>query len=148
MAKHVRTNNVNNTSLENYDGRENGTDKNSWIQTETGQTKPQEDKIILISKQIAISKSLASLRYLQETGVRHHGNDLVTLKISDGKERKVLMTAQPKHITLIIGDSLVRGYAERLITLDTFNVTVYVKQNADLDIITTTAKSRVEIRIK
>ena len=73
---------------------------------------------------------------------------MVTLKISDGKERKVLMTAQPKHITLIIGDSLVRGYAERLITLDTFNVTVYVKQNADLDIITTTAKSRVEIRIK
>ena len=47
MAKHLRTNNVNNTSLENYDGRESGTDKNSWIQLVTGQTKPHEDKIIL-----------------------------------------------------------------------------------------------------
>jgi ABC-type molybdate transport system ATPase subunit len=33
---------------ENYDGRECGTGKNSWIQVVTGQTKPQEHKIILI----------------------------------------------------------------------------------------------------
>jgi len=48
MAKHVRTNTANNMIGENYDGRECGTDKNSWIQVVTGQTNPQEDKIILI----------------------------------------------------------------------------------------------------
>jgi hypothetical protein len=31
MAKHVSTNNVNNISGENYDERESGNDKNSWI---------------------------------------------------------------------------------------------------------------------
>jgi hypothetical protein len=53
------------------------------------------------------------------------------------------MTAQPKHRILIIGDSHVRGYAERLSDNlgHTFNVTGYVKPNTDLDIITTTAKS-------
>ena len=48
MAKYARTNNMNLISLENYDGRESGTDKNSQIQLVTGQTKPQEDKIIFI----------------------------------------------------------------------------------------------------
>jgi hypothetical protein len=48
MAKPIRMYNVNNVSGENYDGRESGTDKNSWIQVVTGQRKPQEDKIILI----------------------------------------------------------------------------------------------------
>jgi hypothetical protein len=65
---------------------------------------------------------------------------LVTSKIL---ERKVLITAQPKHRILIIGDSHVRGYAERLSDNlgHSFNVTGYVKPNTDLDIITTTAKS-------
>jgi hypothetical protein len=48
MAKHVRRNTANNIIGENYDGRERGTDKYSWIQVVTGQTKPQEDKIIVI----------------------------------------------------------------------------------------------------
>jgi hypothetical protein len=33
-------------------------------------------------------------------------------KISEGRERKVLMTAQAKHRILITGDSHVRNYAE------------------------------------
>jgi len=48
MPMHIRTNTANNMSGKNYDERESGTDKNSWIQVVTGQTKPQEDKIILI----------------------------------------------------------------------------------------------------
>jgi hypothetical protein len=51
---------------------------------------------------------------LQESAVGHPGNDLVTSKISEGKERKIVMTAQPKHRILLIGDSRVGGYAERL----------------------------------
>ena len=39
MVKHVSTNNVNNRSGENYDERESGTDKNSYIQVVTGQKK-------------------------------------------------------------------------------------------------------------
>jgi hypothetical protein len=39
---------VNNIIGENYNERENRTDKSSWIQVITGQKKkPQEDKIIL-----------------------------------------------------------------------------------------------------
>ena len=48
MAKHVTTNNVTNIILENYDGRKSGTEKNSWVQVVTGQTKLPEDKIILL----------------------------------------------------------------------------------------------------
>jgi len=48
VAKHVRMNKVNNMNGENCDGRESGTDKNTWIQIITGQRKPQEDKIILM----------------------------------------------------------------------------------------------------
>jgi hypothetical protein len=91
-----------------------------------------------ISKQIATSNHFASLRYLQESAVRHHGNDLVTSKISEGKERKLLMTARPK----ITGDSHVRGYAERISDNlgHSLNITVYVKPNGDLVTITITAK--------
>ena len=39
---------------------------------------------------------------------------MVTSKISEGKERKLLMTEQPKDRIIIIGDSHVRGYAEKL----------------------------------
>jgi Fe-S cluster assembly scaffold protein SufB len=68
---------------------------------------------------------------------------MFTSNISEAKERKVLMTAQSKHGVLIIGDSHVQGYAERLSDNlgHSFNVTGYVKPNADLNIITTTAKS-------
>jgi hypothetical protein len=79
MAKCVSTNNVNNISSENYDERESRTDKNSWIQvvscfkkkekTSRRQNYPQK------SKQIAILKCFASLRYLQESAVGHHGNN-------------------------------------------------------------------------
>ena len=66
-----------------------------------------------------------------------------TSKISEGRERKVSVTAQTKHRILIIGDSDVRNYAEWLSDHlgHSFNVTGYVKLNADLDIIMTTAKS-------
>jgi hypothetical protein len=67
-----------------------------------------------VSKQIATSNHFASLKYLQESAVGHHSNDLVTSKILKGKERKVSMTALHKHRTLIIKDSHVRGLAERL----------------------------------
>ena len=48
MPKHIRTNSANNISGENYDERESGTDKISFIQVATGRTKPQEKKIFLI----------------------------------------------------------------------------------------------------
>jgi hypothetical protein len=69
---------------------------------------------------------------------------LVTSKISVGKEGKVLMTAQPKHRILIIGDSHVGGYTERLSDNlgHSFNITSYVKLNNDLDIITNTEQSQ------
>ena len=112
MAKHVSTNNVNKISGENYDERESGTEKNSWIQVITGPKKAsRRQNYPQKSKQIAISNCFASLQYLQESAVGHHGDNLVTSKISEGKERKVLMSAQPKHRILIIGDSHVRGYA-------------------------------------
>jgi pyrroloquinoline quinone (PQQ) biosynthesis protein C len=38
-----------------------------------------------ISKQIATSHNFASLRYLQETAIGHHGNELFTSRISEGK---------------------------------------------------------------
>ena len=63
------------------------------------------------SKNIATSTCFASLRYLQGSALWHHGNDLVTSDILDGKERKLLMTAQPKHRILVIGESHVRSYA-------------------------------------
>jgi hypothetical protein len=44
----LSTNNVNNIIGENYDERESGTDKSSWIQViKEKKKKPQEDKIIL-----------------------------------------------------------------------------------------------------
>jgi hypothetical protein len=51
--------------------------------------------------------------------------------------------AQAKHRILIIGNSHVRNYAERLSDYlgHSFTVTGYVKLNADVDIILTTAKS-------
>jgi hypothetical protein len=39
MAKHVSTNNMNIIRGENYDERESGTDKNSWIEIGTGRKK-------------------------------------------------------------------------------------------------------------
>jgi len=73
---------------------------------------------------------------LQESAGRYHGNDLATSNILEEKERKVLMTAQPKHRILIIGYILVRGHAERLSDNlgHFFNLTGYVKPNADLNI--------------
>jgi len=47
MAKNKNANNVNNISGEDYDERESGTDKNSWMQVVTGQKKPQDDEITL-----------------------------------------------------------------------------------------------------
>jgi hypothetical protein len=44
-----------------------------------------------MSKQIAISNNFLSLQYLQESVVRHYGNDLVTLKVLEGKEKKLSM---------------------------------------------------------
>ena len=68
---------------------------------------------------------------------------MVTSKISEGKERKLLMTEQPKDRIIIIGDSHVRGYVEILSDNlgHSFNITGYVKLNADSDIIMTTVKS-------
>jgi hypothetical protein len=65
----------------------------------------------------------------------------------EGKERKILMTAQPKPRVLITGDSHVRGYAEILSDKlgHSFNVIGYVKPNPDLDIITTTANSESKL---
>lgn len=72
---------------------------------------------------------------------------MVTLKILEGKERKVLMTAQHKNRILIIGD--VRRYTARVsYNFDTFSVTGYVKRNVDLDIIMATAKSKSKIMTK
>ena len=53
------------------------------------------------------------------------------------------MMAQANHRILIIGDSHVRNYAEKFSDHlgHSFNVTSYVKLNADLDIIMNTAKS-------
>jgi len=45
MAKHVSVNNVNNIIGENYDEREIGTDKNSWIQVVNGQKNPKKTKL-------------------------------------------------------------------------------------------------------
>ena len=85
IAKHVWTNNVNNVSGENY-GEKGGTDKNSQKQVVTGQKKPRRQNYPQKRKQIAISNRFASLR-LQESAVGHPRNDLVTSKISEGKER-------------------------------------------------------------
>jgi hypothetical protein len=58
---------------------------------------------------------------------------LATPKILEGKETKVFMKLQPKHGILIIGDSDLTAYAERLSDNlgHCFNVTGYVKPNAD-----------------
>ena len=62
----------------------------------TGQNKAsRRQNYPQISKQIAISNRHVSLRYLQESADRY-GNDSVTSKISEGKERKVLITARTK----------------------------------------------------
>jgi hypothetical protein len=68
---------------------------------------------------------------------------MICSRISEGKEKEVSTIPQPKHRVLIIEDSHVRGYAERLSDNlgHSFNVSGYVKLNADLDITTTTAKS-------
>jgi hypothetical protein len=59
--------------------RESGTHKNSWIQVVTGKKKASKrQNYPQISKQIATSNLL-------ESAVRHHGNDLCTSKISEGK---------------------------------------------------------------
>ena len=52
---------------------------------------------------------------------------MVTSKILEGKERKVLMTAQPKHRILIIGDSHVSGHAAVLSDIlgHSFNIMQY-----------------------
>jgi len=64
---------VNNISGENYDERESGTDKSSWIQVITGQKKAsRRQNYPQISKQIAISNHFASLLHLQESAVRHN----------------------------------------------------------------------------
>ena len=83
---------------------------------------------------------------MQESAGRYHANDLATSKILEEKEKKVLMTEQPKHRILIIGYILVRGHAERLSDNfgHFFNLTGYVKPNADLNIITITAKLESE----
>jgi hypothetical protein len=71
MAKHVSTNNVNIIRGENYDERESGTDKNSWIQVGTGKKKAsRRQNYTQIGKQIPISNCFASLLYLQESTVR------------------------------------------------------------------------------
>ena len=150
MAKHVSVNNVNNIIGENYDEREIGTDKNSWIQVVNGQKTPRRQNYPQESKQIATSNHFVSLQYLQEPAVGHHSNDLVTSKILEGKERKVLMKSQPKHRTLIIGDCHVRGHAERLSDNlgHSFNITGYVRPNSNFNIITNTAISQNKIMTK
>ena len=52
----------------------------------------------------------------------------------EGKERKLLMTAQPQHRILIIGEGHVRGYAAGLNANlgHSFNVAGYVKTNSNL----------------
>ena len=65
---------------------------------------------------------------------------MVTSKISEGRKRKILITAQPKRWILIIGGIHVSGYAESDNLGHYLNVTGYVK-HADWDIIMTTAKS-------
>jgi len=56
---------------------------------------------------------------------------LVTSKILEGKERKLLMTTEPKDRILINGESHVRGYAEKFSDNlgHSFNVIGYVCGN-------------------
>ena len=64
MAKHVRMNNVNNVNnmnSENCDGRESGTDKNSWIQIAAGQTVSRRQNYLHVHKQITISNNFTSM---------------------------------------------------------------------------------------